>query len=157
MPLFSVRQLGVEEAADAARVHRASFNDRLPWLADLHSPQEDHAFWRDHLLSLCSVWGACADGRLLGVVAYRDGWIDQLYVLTEAQGRGIGAALLSKAKYGQISLDLWTFQTNGPARRFYESHGFVAVEETDGQTNEEREPDVRYRWVASDQTGLSAT
>ncbi|WP_326493866.1 GNAT family N-acetyltransferase [Rhizobium sp. SL86] len=77
--------------------------------------------------------------------------------LAPAQGQGIGAALLSKAKLGQISLDLWTFQTNGPAQRFYESHGFIAVEETDGQTNEEREPDVRYRWLAPGQAGSCAT
>lgn len=43
-------------------------------------------------------------------------------------------------------LQLWTFQVNGPARRFYERHGFAAVEETDGAGNEEREPDVRYVW-----------
>jgi hypothetical protein len=33
-----------------------------------------------------------------------------------------------------------------PARRFYERHGFVAVEHTDGAGNEEREPDVRFLW-----------
>jgi ribosomal protein S18 acetylase RimI-like enzyme len=41
---------------------------------------------------------------------------------------------------------LWTFQTNTGARRFYERHGFVAVDETDGSANEERAPDVRYAW-----------
>ena len=42
-------------------------------------------------------------------------------------------------------LDLWTFQTNIGARRFYERHGFVSVDTTDGE-NEERAPDVHYRW-----------
>ena len=42
---------------------------------------------------------------------------------------------------------LWTFQQNLRARRFYERHGFVAVEETDGLGNEERAPDVRYLWT----------
>jgi GNAT superfamily N-acetyltransferase len=157
MTIFTLRQLGPDDSAEAARVHRASFNDRLPWLSDLHTPQEDHAFWRDHLLTECSVYGAFGNGHLLGVIAFRSGWIDQLYVLPAAQGQGIGAALLSKAKLGQISLDLWTFQNTGPARRFYESHGFVAVEETDGQTNEEREPDVRYRWLAPGQAASCAT
>jgi hypothetical protein len=41
---------------------------------------------------------------------------------------------------------LWTFQVNGPARRFYERHGFIAVERTDGHGNEEREPDIGYIW-----------
>jgi len=35
---------------------------------------------------------------------------------------------------------------NEPARRFYERHGFVAEELTEGAANEERAPDVRYRW-----------
>jgi hypothetical protein len=32
------------------------------------------------------------------------------------------------------------------ARRFYERHGFVSVERTDGLHNEEREPDISYVW-----------
>jgi hypothetical protein len=43
-------------------------------------------------------------------------------------------------------LQLWTFQRNAQVRRFYESRGFVLVEETDGAGNEEREPDARYLW-----------
>jgi hypothetical protein len=42
-------------------------------------------------------------------------------------------------------LDFWTFQSNTAARRFYERHGFVATDTTDGE-NEERAPDVHYRW-----------
>ncbi|WP_298279395.1 hypothetical protein [uncultured Bradyrhizobium sp.] len=42
---------------------------------------------------------------------------------------------------------LWTFQRNARARRFYEARGFVAVEQTDGSRNEEQEPDVRYLWT----------
>ena len=44
-----------------------------------------------------------------------------------------------------LTVDLWTFQRNAGARRFYERNGFVAMEFTDGASNEEREPDVRYR------------
>ncbi len=43
-------------------------------------------------------------------------------------------------------LELWTFQVNARARRFYERHGFVEVDRTDGGHNEERQPDVRYAW-----------
>ena len=44
-------------------------------------------------------------------------------------------------------LQMWTFQANGGARRFYERHGFVVMEATDGD-NEERAPDVRNEWHA---------
>jgi hypothetical protein len=42
---------------------------------------------------------------------------------------------------------LWTFVTNTGARRFYERHGFVAVETTDGSHNEEAAPDIRFVWA----------
>jgi hypothetical protein len=38
-------------------------------------------------------------------------------------------------------LDLWTFQGNVGARRFYEQHEFVVLEPTDG-AHEEGAPDV---------------
>jgi 8-oxo-dGTP pyrophosphatase MutT (NUDIX family) len=31
-------------------------------------------------------------------------------------------------------------------QRFYERHGFIEIERTDGSGNEEQAPDVRYRW-----------
>jgi hypothetical protein len=42
----------------------------------------------------------------------------------------------------------WVFQQNERARRFYEAHGAAAVEFTDGSGNEEKTPDVRYRWTS---------
>ncbi|EHM01355.1 acetyltransferase, GNAT family [Acetobacteraceae bacterium AT-5844] len=141
----SLRRLRLGDMDAAAKVLRASFDERLPWLAGLHTPAEDRAFFRNVLFSDCQVWGAEED-RLLGIIAFRQGWIDQLYVLPGHQGRGIGAALLDIAKATFDTLQLWTFQKNGPARRFYEARGFIAIQETDGQGNEEREPDVLYRW-----------
>ena len=62
------------------------------------------------------------------------------------RARGLGLQLLEKAKEAYAELSLWTFQQNLRARRFYERHGFVAVTETDGADNEEKLPDVLYRW-----------
>ncbi len=65
-------------------------------------------------------------------------------------GRGIGSGLLAHAlKTLGRPICLYTFQENRGARRFYERHGFVAVEFTDGQGNEERCPDVLYELNAS--------
>jgi GNAT superfamily N-acetyltransferase len=63
------------------------------------------------------------------------------------QGRGVGTELLDIAKGVCHRLQLWTFQRNAPARRFYEARGFMLIEETDGARNEEREPDARYLWT----------
>lgn len=146
---MKTRLLGTEHAEEAARVMRASFDERLPWLAGLHTPDEDRQFFRDHVFPAHQVHGVLEEGRLAGFVAFREDWIDQLYVLPEAQGRGIGTALLQVAQASWPQLSLWTSQRNTAARRFYERHGFVSFEETDGHLNEEREPDVRYHWCRS--------
>ncbi|TVZ63128.1 ribosomal protein S18 acetylase RimI-like enzyme [Rhizobium mongolense USDA 1844] len=129
----------------AAIILRTSFDERLPWLAGLHTPAEDRAYFRQRVFSECEVWGAL-DEEIVGLIAFRTDWIDQLYVLPFWQGQGAGEALLQVAKGAASSLQLWTFQKNTLARRFYEKRGFVLVNETDGSDNEEREPDALYRW-----------
>ena len=90
------------------------------------------------------------DGVLIGFVVLHDGWVEHLYLEPGRTGQGHGSALLDHAKAQHPDgLDLWAFQANTGARRFYERHGFVAVAETDGD-NEEGAPDVRYRWPAVD-------
>ncbi len=153
---MEIRQLHLDEMEAAARVHRRSFDERLPWLAGLHTPEEDRAFFRDHVFRGCQVWGALEGSEVVGVIAFREGFIDQLYILPEFQGRGLGSALLEVAKRSGGPLELWTFQKNLRARRFYEARGFVAVELTDGATNEEREPDVRYAWEPDAEAGARA-
>jgi putative acetyltransferase len=142
---FSLRRLTLDDMDCAAVVLRISFDERLPWLTGLHTPEEDRAYFRGHVFSTCEVWGA-VDGNIIGIIAFRPGWIEQLYMLPAFQRRGAGTALLRVAQASSTSLLLWTFQKNAPARRFYEANGFVAVDQTDGNTNEEREPDVLYRW-----------
>jgi GNAT superfamily N-acetyltransferase len=148
MGLTELRLVRLEagDTAEVARLHRAAFDATLPWLAGLHTPKEDKAYFRDHVYADCELWGAIAGGALLGFIAFREGFIEQLYVLPVAQGRGIGGALLAKAQSSFSRLALWTFQRNLRARRFYEARGFVLVEETDGARNEEKEPDALYLW-----------
>lgn len=144
---FEVRKLEVMECDDVARVLRASFDERLPWLAGLHTPEEDRNFVRGHLFPNTEIWGAF-DPALIGFIACAPGWIEQLYVLPGHQGKGVGTALLAPARATNAELRLRAFQRNAGARRFYEHHGFVAIEHTDGSANEEREPDVLYLWTA---------
>ena len=140
-----LRRLALEDVDRAAFVLRTAFDERFPRLAGLHTPDEDRAYLRNHVFAGCEVWGA-ADEEIIGIIAFREGWIDQLYVLPRHQGRGVGDALLRVAKAASTSLLLRTFQQNALARRFYEARGFLAVGETDGSNNEEREPDILYRW-----------
>ena len=72
--------------------------------------------------------------------------IEHLYVQPAHQRRGVGAALLARARaVSPGGLSLWCFVRNRPARAFYAREGFIEVEETDGSGNEEREPDLAHR------------
>jgi ribosomal protein S18 acetylase RimI-like enzyme len=144
---LSIRPLELDDMDAAARVHRRAFDRALPWLIGLHTPDEDRWFYREHMFKICMLWGAFDRDVMTGMIAFHDGWIEQLYVLPEAQRRGIGTELLEIAKRASERLQLWTFQRNAPARRFYEARGFALAEETDGSRNEEKEPDARYVWT----------
>jgi GNAT superfamily N-acetyltransferase len=82
-----------------------------------------------------------------GVLALQGEEIRQLYTRPDRIGRGAGTELIEAVKAsGVAALELWCFQANARARRFYEARGFRAIRFTDGADNEERVPDVRYRW-----------
>ena len=111
-------------------------------------PDDDVRGWiRDVLLPAGATWVAEDHGRVVALLAVTPGWVDQLYVDPPAHGQGIGRALLDHAKALEpAGLELWTFQANARARRFYARNGFVEVELTEGAGNEEHQPDVRLAW-----------
>ncbi|MYQ33329.1 GNAT family N-acetyltransferase [Streptomyces sp. SID4956] len=112
-----------------------------------HTDDEVRAWIREVVVPGQETWVATVDGSVVAMMTLDGDDLDQLYIHPAWQGRGIGGRLVDMAKGRSPSgLTLWTFQVNEPARRFYERHGFVAEEWTDGSRNEEREPDVRYVW-----------
>ena len=139
------RPHGEPDVVPAARLHRASMRAAMPWLAVVHTPDEDVAWMRDTVFATHSVWLACAGEAIIGVASRRDTWLMQLYVAPDWTGHGIGTRLLELIAAESPTIELWAFQRNARARRFYERHGFTPVEFTDGAGNEEREPDLRYR------------
>ena len=130
-----------------AALYRASQWANLPTLPDIHTREEDLAFFGDQMLPGQTVW-VIEDGQggLAAYAAGAEGRLNHLFVRPDAQGRGHGSRLLELFRADVAVLDLWTFQQNVRARAFYESKGFVAVEFTDGEGNEEKTPDVRYEW-----------
>jgi putative acetyltransferase len=120
----------------------------LPFLPQLHTLQEDIEFFREKIFPRHDLAIALMGGTIAGYSAVSPGWLEQLYVLPQCQGSGVGALLLARAKEGQAAFQLYVFQKNLRARRFYEKHGLRLVLLTDGAENEEREPDALYEWKA---------
>ena len=114
-------------------------------------PDADVRLWMaEEMLPANEVWVA-ADrldaGRVVGFTALSASMVEQLYIVPEWIGRGIGDRLIAIAKQRRPDgLDLYCFQANAFARRFYERRGFVPIAFGDGSGNQERQPDVRYAW-----------
>jgi len=143
---LTIRALVAGETDAAAAIHRRGMATIACFDLDRHTPEEDRAYYRDDVFPDCEILGAFVNRVLLGHVAWRPGWIEHFYVDPSRQSAGIGTRLLAGVQAQQDDIQLWTFQANSGARRFYERHGFVAEQFTDGADNEEHEPDVRYRW-----------
>jgi len=147
MAEVELRRASVGDSGEIAALFRLSRKAALPYLPELHTKAEDHAFFRDSVFATCELWVAALGSVLVGLFAFRVGWIDHLYVHPAHHGCGIGSALLLRAKETQSRLELWTFERNLNARRFYEARDFRCVRLTDGHDNEEHEPDALYQWT----------
>jgi pimeloyl-ACP methyl ester carboxylesterase/GNAT superfamily N-acetyltransferase len=114
-------------------------------------PDADVRRWlAKELLPNTEVWVAVDpddEGRVVGFMALSASMVEQLYVAPAWIGRGVGDRLIMLAKGRRPDgLDLYCFQVNAFARRFYEHRGFVPIAFGDGSTNEEHQPDIRYAW-----------
>lgn len=136
------------EVADLYLVARSAAEDAGAMPPGIHPPHEVHAYVAGWDLTATELWVAAADdGRLVGFAHATPTWLDALYVLPEAAGRGIGSALLDLVRSTHPDgFGLWVFVRNRPARAFYGAHGLVEVTRTDGAENEERDPDIHLQW-----------
>ncbi|MEU7055620.1 GNAT family N-acetyltransferase [Streptomyces sp. NPDC046197] len=148
-PTVVLRRADGRDAAAVADVWLRSFAAALPTVVRPRSDDEVRAYIRDVLVPSRETWVAeAADGGgIVGMMVLDGDLLSQLYLAPDRRGQGIGNRFVTLAKERRPKgLTLWTFQVNTPAHRFYQRHGFVAAEYTDGSGNEEREPDVRYVW-----------
>ena len=95
----------------------------------------------------CDVAVAEDETGIVAFLARRGEEIRLLYTRPDRIGMGAGTQLIDTAQASGVDvLELWCFQANQRARRFHEARGFRAIRFTDGADNEERMPDIRYRW-----------
>lgn len=112
-------------------------------------PDDDCRRWLlGELVPSTESWVAVDDDdRIVAFMALSDAMVEQLYIAPDWIGHGLGRRLIAFAKARRpAGLDLYCFQVNGRARRFYEANGFDAIAFGDGSGNEEHQPDIRYAW-----------
>lgn len=115
---------------------------------EIHS-FENHLHFLNHILpGQYQIDLALVDDKVVGMIAYNEKEISQLYIHNAYQGIGIGKRLLEKVKEQSSGrLTLYTFEVNKNAQRFYEKHGFKIIGR--GQENEENLPDIQYEWISA--------
>jgi putative acetyltransferase len=143
---FTLRRSTACDADAIANVYSASFR-LLTFLPTLHTTDDCRWFIANVILKECEVTVAEDETGIAAFLALNGEEIRLLYTRPDRIGMGAGTQLTDAAKASGIgALELWCFQANERARRYYEARGFRAIRFTDGADNEERMPDVRYRW-----------
>jgi GNAT superfamily N-acetyltransferase len=139
-----MRQATFEDVPAIVELFERSFAT-LTFLPVLHT-HEQHLAYFGGLLETHEVWVDEEGGALRGFCTISD-MLDHFYVDPPAFGTGIADALFEHVTSRRPDgFTLWVFQQNARARRFYERHGCVVLELTDGAHNEERTPDALYDW-----------
>ena len=88
-------------------------------------------YWRSQLEPVReSIWKAEVyvyeeDGAILGFIGLDGETVEGLFVKKEARSRGIGKALLDRAREGRDLLELRVYSENWPAVKFYYREGFT--------------------------------
>jgi GNAT superfamily N-acetyltransferase len=149
------RRPDLEEARAIAEVWLRSRAASVPAIPrPVHTDDEVRSYF-DVVVATKDVWVIDERGAIAALLVLDGERIDQLYVDPDHTGKGHGSSLIAVAKRQRpAGLELWTFEANIRARRFYERHGFVVTGGTDGE-NEEGAPDVHYEWRPSTSSDTS--
>jgi len=143
---FTLRRATACDAKAVANVFSASFR-LLTFLPILHTVEEDRRYIQNVILNECEVTVAEDESGIVSFLAHQGEEVRLLRTRPDRIGMGAGTQLIDAEKASGIgALELWCFEANERAGRFYEARGFRAIRFTDGAHNEEQMPDIRYRW-----------
>jgi putative acetyltransferase len=124
---FTLRRATAYDADAIANVYSASFR-LLTFLPMLHTVEGYRWFITNVVLNECEVTIAEDKSGIVAFLARRGEEIRLLYTRPDRIGMGAGTQLIDAAKATGIgALELWCFQANERARRFYEARGFHAI------------------------------
>lgn len=129
----------------------SEFIDSTIWMPRVHTRAQDLGFAGTMIeRHWCTV--AEKEARVVGFLSREGTTIHALYVHRDWRGQTIGRHLLNAAKTQSATLNLWTFQKNAKAQKFYLREGFHEVRRTDGAGNDEGLPDIEYCWTKEEAT-----
>ncbi|HEY0299699.1 MAG TPA: GNAT family N-acetyltransferase [Rhizomicrobium sp.] len=118
----------------------------MSYLPNLHT-EDDTRDFIGGVVAAKETWVAERNGQVVGFAVIDGGWLEQLYVHPSRFDSGTGDKLFAQAtRQHPQGFQLWVFQQNTGARRFYERHGCALEKLTDGADNEEKLPDALYVW-----------
>ena len=145
-PMTTIRRARADDADAIATLYLASFRATYDFPL-VHDDAAVRSWTSHHVVGGLETWVALEGEETVGFMALSPALLEQLYISSGWTGQGIGTRLVELAKTRRPQgLELWTFQVNEAARRFYRRLGFVEVEYGDGSQNEEGRPDVRLAW-----------
>ncbi|WP_329494113.1 GNAT family N-acetyltransferase [Kitasatospora herbaricolor] len=131
---LTVRPYTPADEDTAVRIWARAARLAHPFLADEGTGARERKM-REVYLVLADHWIAELDGVPVGVLGLLGAEIGGLFVAPEAQGRGVGRALVGQAALLHGALTLEVYEKNTAARRFYARVGF---------TEQSRRPDEEY-------------
>jgi GNAT superfamily N-acetyltransferase len=125
---FTLRRAAACDADAIANVFSASFW-LLTFLPMLHTVEEDRWFIINLILKKCEVTVAEDESGIVVAFLARQGEeVRLLHTRPDLIGMGAGTRLIDAAKASGVgALELWCFEANERARRFYEARVFHAI------------------------------
>jgi RimJ/RimL family protein N-acetyltransferase len=134
-------------AEETVRMWRQS-KERAIAQKEIHSFEEHVAFLNNILSKNNKIYIGIHNAKVVGMIAFNENEVNQLYIHIDYQGKGLGKRFLELAKTNSKGrLTLFTFEVNHKAQRFYEKNGFKII--GSGYENEENLDDIKYEWVGS--------
>lgn len=142
--MTDIRRANAEDATACGTIMQ-DWLDKTPWIPDLHTVEGSISFSRNRLIDMYDTF--VAGEPTVGFISVEPGGdVAALYLHEGARSQGIGKQLLELVKTKHSTLELWVFQQNQRAVKFYEDNGFVEIRRTNGENNDEKLPDIRMRW-----------
>ena len=95
-------------------------------------------------LPISDTWVAESDGTVVGFISLLGNEVGAIFVEPTSHGRGLGRALMDKAREIHGDLEVEVFKANPIGRNFYSAYGFTLMHEKDHEESGNRLLRLKY-------------